>query len=222
MRRVRSTGAELAWTARLSRPKKGACHRPEPDGPRQARYETSPRHRRARHPARLLPERGQPARQRHDGGHPRCRPASAEWSTRTTATPPGQAARRQGLRCQGSTSGVPGARDRAAHRPTRCREQAKARPPPMGGRTHPRLVQPLPSPARPLRATRRHLRGLHQPRGQSHHTQPDQTVLLDALSRYRSQCRTGGAAIRSSARSRSFDTCGWLNAPTSGQGAPGR
>jgi hypothetical protein len=50
----------------------------------------------------------------------------------------------------------------------------------LGGRAYPRLVQPIPPPARPLRATRRHLRGLHKPRGRSHHPQPDQTILLDA------------------------------------------
>lgn len=42
---------------------------------------------------RLLPERGRPARHRHDGGDPRCHPVCAERSARTTATPSGQAAR---------------------------------------------------------------------------------------------------------------------------------
>ena len=37
----------LAWTARLSRRKKGLCHRPEPDGPGQAGHEAPLRHRRA-------------------------------------------------------------------------------------------------------------------------------------------------------------------------------
>lgn len=88
---------------------KGVYHRPEPDGPGQAGHEAPPRHRRAWHPTRLLSERGQPARQRDDGGHPRCHPASAERSARATATPSGQAARRQSLRWQTSSARMPGA-----------------------------------------------------------------------------------------------------------------
>ncbi len=179
--RVRSTGTGLAWTARLSRLKKGACHRPEPDGPGQAGHKAPPRHRRARHAARLLPERGQPTRHRHDGGHPRCHSASAEWPTRATATPSGQAARRQGLRCPTPPTGVPGAGDRPAHRAEGYRKQRETRSASLGRRAYPRVVQPLPPPTRPLRATQRHLRGLHEPRDQSHHSQPDQTVLLGAL-----------------------------------------
>ncbi|WP_409566547.1 transposase [Methylobacterium sp. E-065] len=57
--------------------------------------------------------------------------------------------------------GVPSAGDHAAHRPPRHREQRAARPPSRGRQAHPRVVQPLPPPARPLRAMRRHLRSLH-------------------------------------------------------------
>ena len=102
---------------------KGACHRPEPDGPGEAGHEAPPHHRRAPHAARLLPERGQQTRHRHDGGHPRCHSASAEWSTRATATPSGQAARRQGLRCPTPPPGVPGAGHRPAHRAEGYRKQ---------------------------------------------------------------------------------------------------
>jgi hypothetical protein len=78
---------------------------------------------------------------------------------------------------------MPGPRDRAAHRPQRHREQRETRASSLDRRAHPCSVQSLPPVAGPLRATRRHLRSLHKPRCQPHHTQPDQTVLLGALMR---------------------------------------
>lgn len=51
------------------------------------------RYRNVRHAARPLHERRQPARQRHNGGDPRCYPVCAERSERTTATSSGQVAR---------------------------------------------------------------------------------------------------------------------------------
>lgn len=95
LERLHAAG-EIDWSwacldsASVSAKKRG-YHRPEPEGPGQARHEAPSRHRRARHAARLLPERCQPARHRHDGGHPRCYPFCAERSARTTATPSGQA-----------------------------------------------------------------------------------------------------------------------------------
>lgn len=66
-------------------------------------------------------------------------------------------------------------------RPGQDHEPRAARPPPLGGGAHPRRVQPLSPLAHPLRAPRRHLRGIHLPRRLPHHPAPDQTVLLGAL-----------------------------------------
>ena len=145
MQLSRSTGAGRAWTARPSRPKRAACHRPEPDGSGQAGHQAPPRHRRARHAARLLPERGQPARRRDDGPDPRGHPAPAQRPARTPTTPTRQAARRQGLRCQSTPPGVSGARDRAAHRPQRHRVQPEARPPSLGRRSFDKLRMRAPT-----------------------------------------------------------------------------
>lgn len=73
---------------------------------------------------------------RHDSPqmapNPRCHSAAEHGPARATAPAPRQAARRQGLRGQGASPGVPSAGDRPAHRPQGHREQREARSPPLG------------------------------------------------------------------------------------------
>ncbi len=181
MWRARSTGAGRASTVRACRRRKGVCHRPEPDGSGQGGDQAPPRHRRARHAARPRSDRCPLPRQPADGPDAGRDPASAQRAARTPARAPRQAARRQGLRCQGAVAGVPGARDQAADCPARHRAKRRARAASLGGRAQPCLVQPRPPLARQRRTARRHLRRLHVPPAQPRHTHPDRAVLSGAL-----------------------------------------
>ena len=93
---------------------------------------------------RLEADRGQPARQPADGPDPRCHPAAELGPARTTAPTPRQAACQQGLRRQGTSARVPGARDRAAHCPQGHRKQSEAWASPLGGRSFDRLKMRVP------------------------------------------------------------------------------
>lgn len=79
--------------------------------------------------------------------------------------------------------GMPGRRDRAANRAPWDREQPAPGLPPLGRRAHAGVARPLPPLGHPLRTPRRHPPRLHDAGLRPRHTQPVQTVLLDALRR---------------------------------------
>lgn len=99
--------------------------------------------------------------------------------------------------------------------PERHREQREAWPTSMGGRADPCLAQPLPPPARPIGAMRRHFRRLHTHRRQPHHIRPDQEGLAGSrmpgrlvyepeirphISAFDKSERTGGTSSRADRR----------------------
>src|SRR5215218_8560223 len=144
-----STGAAPASTARASGPKGGRGDRAEPDRPRQARLQVPPRRRQEGYPPRRLPLGGQ--RPRRDPAAPPGRPDPADHRAAGTAgaapEAPGQAARRQGVRCFDPAPCAAGSRHHAADRAAGDRLERAAGPAPLGGRAHPGLAARLP-PAR--------------------------------------------------------------------------
>lgn len=72
--------------------KGGRGGRSQPDGPRQARHETPPRHRRAGHAARHHAERGQPERQPHARPHAGCGAGRPRQAPGAATAPAGQCA----------------------------------------------------------------------------------------------------------------------------------
>src|SRR5690606_21246865 len=94
-----------------------------------------------------------------------------------------EAARGQGLRLRQVPALSPPLRDQEPHRSARHRVQRTAGPPPLGGRAHAGVVQPLPAPGRTLRETRRHPRSLPLTRQCPHLPGlPREGVLIDTLS----------------------------------------
>src|SRR5690606_4392217 len=93
-----------------------------------------------------------------------------------------EAARGQGLRLRQVPALSPPLRDQEPHRSARHRVQRTAGPPPLGGRAHAGVVQPLPAPGRTLRETRRHPRSLPLTRQCPHLPGlPREGVLIDTL-----------------------------------------
>ena len=184
-RRMGLTGAGPLSTAPRSRQKEahvaGEQDRPEPHGPRPLGNQGSPPRRRAGDAARLRAERREPPRQPDAGRGPRCRARGAA-RLGPPSMPVQEAPCGQGLRPPPMPDRMPRAVDRAPHRAPRRRTLGPPRPPSLGGRAHPGLAGPLPASHHPLRAARRHPLGLHLARLLSRLPQPDQAVLLKALS----------------------------------------
>ncbi len=175
-----STGAAARSTVRALWRKGGIADRSEPDGSRQTGVEAPSCGRPGGHAARRDVVGRQPARQ-HDAGADPGRRSRRTARARSTASSPRQAARRQRLRPQALSSGMPSPLGHTPHCPARRRKQPEAWAPSLGGGADLRLARPLPPPCRPLRTPRRHPHGLPQTRLRSRLPQPDQTVLLGPL-----------------------------------------
>jgi transposase len=144
-----------ASTGRASRPKGGRRDRPEPDRSRQAGQQAASSGRCRGHPARPRPDAGQRPRQPDARARARRRAVDPA-APRPAASPPGQAARGQGLRLWPLPRCLPQAPDHPKDRATGDRQQRAAGPPPAGRGAQPRLVRPVPPAHHPLRATCRH------------------------------------------------------------------
>ena len=103
---------------------------------------------------RRRPDGGQPSRQHAPRRHPRRDPARALGPAWSPAPQAGQAARGQGLRPSALPPGIPGARDRAAHRAPGRRQQRAPGTAQVNRGTHPGGAVALPSAGHPLRAAR--------------------------------------------------------------------
>ena len=137
---------------------------------RAAGLQAPPARRRRRHPARLHPDRRQPQR-RHAAAAPARRRAGAARPRRGAAATSRSPARRARLRPRPLPPRGPQAGDHAADWPPRHRPRLRPRSPALGGGAQHRLAAPLPPPAGPLRAPRRHPRGVPHP-GLLHHLLP--------------------------------------------------
>jgi len=130
--------------------KRGRGGGTEPDRSRQRRHQASPRHRSAGDAAGGPPDRGQPPRV--DGVRRAARRHPADQAPLRAAAPaPGQAPRRQGVRCPPLPPGALLPTDQGPDRPQGDRAQGAVGPPPLGGRAHAGVAQPLPPFDDPLR-----------------------------------------------------------------------
>ena len=175
------TGAAARSTVRAWRPKKGTVDRSEPDGSRQTGLEAPSCGRQKGDAARRDAVGRQPARQHDAQCHAGRRSGRSAWP-RPAPTPSTEAPRRQGLRSQALPSGMPRPLRHTPHRSPWHRNEPKARPPPLGRRAHLRMARPAPPLGHPLRASRRHPPRFPQARMRPRLPQPNQQILLGALS----------------------------------------
>ena len=115
-------------------------------------------------------------------GRPRKRPEKLHAPSRDIACRDALPGTGQGLRPPPMPSRMPRPLDHPPHRTPGRRDLRQARPSPLGGQANLRLVRPVPAARHSLPPTRRHPHGPHQNRHRHHLHEPNQTVLLGALS----------------------------------------